>query len=61
MPELDSFKHATTRNRVLAVGQAIEARIKAEIVAKPIAENPPSTRSARVIHHGFRVIRGSWP
>ena len=40
LPEIESFNHATTRNRVLVVGKAIEAEMKAEIDAKPIAEQP---------------------
>jgi hypothetical protein len=40
LPEIESFNHATTRNRVLVVGKAIEAEMRAEIDAKPIAEQP---------------------
>jgi len=40
LPEIDSINHATTRNPVPAVGRAIEAEMKAEIAAKPMAEKP---------------------
>jgi hypothetical protein len=40
LPEIDSINHATTRNPVLAVGKAIEAELKAEVAAKPMAEQP---------------------
>jgi hypothetical protein len=40
LPDLSSFNHATTRNRVLAVGKMIEAETKAEITGKPSVEKP---------------------
>ena len=40
LPDLSSFNHATTRNRVLAVGKKIEADIRAEIATKPNVERP---------------------
>jgi hypothetical protein len=40
LPDLASFNHATTRNRVMAVGKAIEAETKAEIAAKSTVEEP---------------------
>jgi hypothetical protein len=40
LPEIDSINHATTRNPVPAVGRANEAKMKAEIAAKPMAEKP---------------------
>ena len=40
LPDLSCFNHATTRNRVLAVGKAIEAETRAEIAEKPSVEKP---------------------
>ena len=40
LPDLSRFNHATTRNRVLAVGKTIEAETRAEIVEKPSVEKP---------------------
>jgi hypothetical protein len=40
LPELSCFNHATTRNRVLAVGKKIEAETRAEIATKPNIERP---------------------
>ena len=40
LPDLSCFNHATTRNRVLAVGKAIEAETRAEIAEKPKIEKP---------------------
>jgi hypothetical protein len=40
LPDLSSFNHATTRNRVLAVGKKIEAETRAEIATKPNVERP---------------------
>lgn len=40
LPDLACFNHATTRNRVLAVGKAIEGEMRPEIAAKPIVEKP---------------------
>jgi hypothetical protein len=40
LPDLPCFNHATTRNRVLAVGKAIEAETRAEIAEKPSVEKP---------------------
>ena len=40
LPDLSCFNHATTRNRVLAVGKTIEAETRAEIVEKPSVEKP---------------------
>jgi hypothetical protein len=40
LPDISSFNHATTRNRVLAVGKVIEADVRAEIAAKPIVKEP---------------------
>jgi hypothetical protein len=39
-PDPSCFNHATTRNRVLAVGKAIEAETKVEIAEKPKVEKP---------------------
>jgi hypothetical protein len=39
LPEIDGVNHATTRNPVPAVGKAIEAEMKAEIAAKPMAKS----------------------
>ena len=40
LPHLSCFNHATTRNRVLAVGRKIEAETRAEIAEKPIVARP---------------------
>jgi hypothetical protein len=40
LPEPASFNHATIRNRVLEVGQQIEAETVAEISERPIATTP---------------------
>ena len=40
LPDLSSFNHTTTRNRVLAVGKKIEAETRAEIATKPNVERP---------------------
>ncbi len=40
LPDLSCFNHATTRNRVLAVGKAIETETRAEIAGKPTVEKP---------------------
>ena len=40
LPHLSSFNHATTRNRVLAVGKKIEAETRVEIATKPNVERP---------------------
>jgi hypothetical protein len=40
LPDIASFNPAATRNRVLAVGKAIEAEMRAEIAAKSIVEKP---------------------
>jgi hypothetical protein len=40
LPDIASFNHATTRNRVLAVGRAIEAETRVEIAANSIVEKP---------------------
>ena len=40
LPDISSFNHATTRNRVLAVGKVIEADVQAEIATKPIVKEP---------------------
>jgi len=41
LPDLACFNHATTRNRVLAVGKAIEAETRAEQI--PMSRDPLST------------------
>ena len=40
LPDLSCFNHATTRNRVLAVGRKIEAETRAEIAEKPTVATP---------------------
>jgi hypothetical protein len=40
LPDLSCFNHATTRNRVLAVGRKIEAETRAEIAEKPPVARP---------------------
>lgn len=40
LPDLSCFSHATTRNRVLAVGKMIEAETRAEIAEKPSVDKP---------------------
>ena len=40
LPDLSCFNHATTRNRVLAVGRKIEAETRAEIAEKPTVARP---------------------
>ncbi|MGB5083155.1 MAG: ISKra4 family transposase [Methylocystis silviterrae] len=40
LPDLSCFNHATTRNRVLAIGKVIEAETRAEISEKPSVEKP---------------------
>ena len=40
LPDLSCFDHATTRNRVLAVGMAIEAETRSEIAEKPRVKTP---------------------
>ena len=43
LTDLSCFNHATTRNRVLAVGKAIEAETRAEIAEKPRSRSPSTT------------------
>jgi len=40
LPDIASFNHAATRNRVLAVGKTIKAETRTEIAAKSVVEKP---------------------
>jgi hypothetical protein len=43
LPDARCFNHATTRNRVAAVGKTIEAELRAEIAAASPAASPVAT------------------
>jgi hypothetical protein len=51
LPDSDSFNHATIRNRVLEIGQQIEAETAAEISERSVVATPPRTWSWASMAH----------
>jgi hypothetical protein len=48
LPDLSCFSHATTRNRVLAVGKMIEAEARAEIAETKSSPQSATSMNSRV-------------